>query len=403
MLRSILGLLAFTSFAHADNWPSWRGPTGDGHSKETNLPVKWDAKSVLWKVPLPGEGQSSPTIWGDRIFLTTALEKGKDRIVLCVDRGSGKILWQHKAWSGTPEPVHAMNGWASSTCVTDGQRVVAFFGKGGLHAYTVEGKPLWSRDLGEFAGPWGTSASPIIVGDMVIQNCDATENPSIVALNLYDGKTIWQTPRAVPERGGWSTPVLVTVGDRQEVVVNGETSVRSYDPSTGKELWTCKSFAKRGEPTVTPYRGLIYVINGQPGDIYAIRPGGKGDVTASHLAWHTPRKGARDQASPILVGKYLLAFDMKGTATCYDNESGKELWKERLSGTFVSSPIAANGLVYAQTEGGVTMVVEPGPRLKLIAANSLDAPESELFRAALVPADGRFYSRSRTHLYAIGK
>lgn len=399
---SCLALSFLPALSHADgDWPRWRGAAGTGHSDEKNIPVRWDAQSVVWKTMLPGNGQSSPIIWGERIFLTSALDKGKKRLVLCVERTSGKILWQHEAWSGTPEPSHGMNGWASASCATDGVHVVAFFGKGGLHCYTVEGKHLWSRDLGSFPGTWGTSASPVIVGDLVIQNCDAAGEASLVGLDKSTGKTLWQTPRGTPVRGGWSTPVLVQVGAREELVLNGEKQVTGYDPASGKELWSCKSFIGRGEPTVFPGKELLYVVNGQPGDIYAVRPGGSGDVTKSHMAWHTPRKGGRDQPSPIVVGKYLMVMDMQGLATCYEAASGKELWKERLNGEFSSSPIAANGLVYFQNEAGETFVVEPGPTLKVVAENTVGAGAGEIFRASLTPSRGHIFSRSQTHLYCI--
>ena len=307
-----------TTFVFADDWPSWRGPAGNGHSKESNLPTKWDAKSVLWKKELPGEGQSSPVIWGERIFLTTALDKGKKRVVVCVDRRTGNIQWERESWAGVPEPSHPMNGWASATCACDGERVIAFFGKGGMHCYTVEGEKVWSRDLGPFTGPWGTSACPLIVGDLVVQNCDATTNSFLLAVNKKTGKDVWRTPRPDLPKGGWSSPVLVEAGTRKEIVVNGETHVVGYDPATGKILWKCKTFAGRGEPTVAPGKGLVYVVNGLAGDIYAVKTGGTGDVTKSHIAWHTPRKTRRDQPSPIVVGNYLLAADMDGITTCYD-------------------------------------------------------------------------------------
>lgn len=385
------------------NWPQWRGPSGDGHAHEAGVPVKWDAKSIVWKTPLPGSGQSSPIVWEDRIFLTAALDKGQKRLVLCVDRHSGKILWQKEAWSGVPEPSHEMNGWATPTCATDGERVIAFFGKGGLHTYSVDGQHLWSRDLGRFDGPWGTAACPIIVGDLVVQNCDAVGKASIVAVNKRTGKTVWETPRLAPPRGGWSTPVLVEAGARKEIVLNGETEVAAYEPATGKVLWTCKSFSGRGEPTVTPAKGLIHVINGLAGDIYAIRPGGSGDVTKSHMAWHTPRKGGRDQPSPIVVGNYLIVVDMKDLATCYNAGTGKVLWREHLRGKFSSSPIAAGGLAYYQNEAGETFVLEPGPKFKVLAENSLGAASGEIFRASLTPSRGQLFTRSQNHLYCIGK
>ncbi|HLQ45385.1 MAG TPA: PQQ-binding-like beta-propeller repeat protein, partial [Planctomycetaceae bacterium] len=192
--------IASASAADGD-WPQWRGPSSDGHSPETNVPVTWDAQSIVWKAALPGQGQSSPVIWGDRLFLTTALESGRQRVVLCVDRTDGKIVWQQSVWTGEPEKSHAMNGWASPTCATDGERVVAFFGSGGLHCFDVAGKKLWSKDLGRFEGPWGTGASPIIVDNLVIQNCEAANAASITAFDKHTGDVVWQTARDIPERG----------------------------------------------------------------------------------------------------------------------------------------------------------------------------------------------------------
>jgi outer membrane protein assembly factor BamB len=384
------------------NWPGWRGPAGDGHSAETGIPVRWDAHAVVWRTPLKGRGQSSPVVWGERIFLTTALEDGKQRQVVCLDRKTGKVLWEQVAWTGTPEKSHAMNGWASATCATDGERVVAFFGKGGLHCYTVEGKPLWSRDLGPFEGPWGTAASPVIVGDLVVQNCDAEKEASLVALDRRTGQTVWRTPREAPERGGWSTPVLVRAGGRDELVLNGAKAVIAYDPATGKPLWSCRSFNGRGEPTATPGNGLVFLVCGLQGGTYAVRPGGEGDVTATRMAWHTPRRGGRDQPSPIVVGDYVVVVNMAGIASCYEAATGKELWKERLAGKFSSSPIAAGGLAYFQSDEGITFVLEPGPTMKLVARNDLGAPAEEAFRAALTPSAGQVFSRSDRALYCIG-
>jgi outer membrane protein assembly factor BamB len=394
--------LGLTSASAADaNWPRWRGPSGDGHSTDANLPVAWTPESLVWKVPLKGSGQSSPIVWGERIFLTAALGDGRERLVFCIDRNDGKTLWEHIAWTGTPEKSHKMNGWASATCVTDGEIVVAFFGRGGLHAYTVDGKHLWTRDLGPFECPWGTAACPVIVGDLVIQNGDADADAFIMALEKKSGKTVWTTRR--PDNRGWSTPILITAGDRQELVLNGHTGVTAYDPKTGKELWFCKSFNGRGEPTVTPANGVLCTVNGLSGDIYAVRPGGSGDVTATHMAWHTPRRGGRDTPSPIVIGPYIVVVDMKGVATCYDSASGKEYWKERICDASSSSPIAANGLAYFQDEKGNTTVLKPGPTLELVAKNSVGGSADELFRASLTPSDGQFFSRSDRMLYCIGK
>lgn len=383
------------------NWPRWRGPQQDGHTTDSALPVKWSSENVVWKTPLPGSGQSTPMIWGNRIFLTAALNKGAERIVFCVDRNSGKLLWQESAWKGQPEPSHALNGWASASCVTDGEVVVAFFGRGGIHAYSLDGKPLWSRDLGPFESPWGTAACPILVDGNVIQNCDSDENAYLIALDKQTGKEVWRTKRR--DHRGWSTPIVLQVGPRSELILNGHEGVQAYDPATGRELWFCQSFNGRGEPTVTPAGDILCVVNGLAGDVYAIRPGGNGDVTATHMPWHTPRKGGRDCPSPIVVGDYILVWDMAGIVTCYSAKDGHIYWKERTEGKYSGSPISANGLVYILNEAGKTFVIKPGPKLDVVAENALEAGKDEIFRATPTPCDGKLYIRSTSVLYCVGK
>lgn len=403
LLAGLIGTWLCQVASGADgDWPQWRGPLSDGHSSETNVPVKWDKSSIVWKCELPGSGQSSPVIAGDRIFLTAEQQQGRERIVLCVDRTSGKIVWQETVWTGEPEKSHPQNGWASATCATDGQQVVAFFGRGGLHGFRVDGQKLWSRDLGTFAGPWGTGASPVIVGSTVIQNCEAEQKASIAAFDLQTGKTIWETPRDVPERGGWSSPVL-THGEPREVVLNGFNGVTGYDPASGKKLWFCKSFAGRGEPTAVPGEGVVFMLNGLQGDFYAVRPGGQGEVTSSHMAWHTPRKAGRDQPSPIVAGGVVIVVSKEGVGIGYDEKTGRELWRDRLGGEFMSSPIAANGLVYFQSNSGETFVIQPGEKLDVVARNALPASGDEIFRASLTPSRGQMFSRSNKTLYCLGK
>jgi outer membrane protein assembly factor BamB len=411
----------------SSNWPRWRGPQENGHAADPKLPVKWTDADVAWKTSLPGDGQSTPIIWGDRIFLTSALGGGKERLVFAVDRRDGKLLWRQTAWKGeAAEPIHKMNGWASASCATDGEIVAAFFGRGGgLHVYTVDGKHLWSKELGHFESPWGVAACPILVDDMIVQNCDADLDGYIAAFDKRTGKVIWRTDRlsqfdaktkakrdtddAAATTGGkisnrgWSTPIVTTLGGRRELVLNGHEGVRAYDPATGKELWFCKSFAGRGEPTVTPAGELLCVVNGLSGDFYAVKPGGSGDVTATHMAWHTPRKGGRDTPSPIVVGKFAIVTDMKGIFTCYDVKDGHEYWKERVGGNFSGSPIANNGLVYFLDEDGRTVVIKPAESLQIVAENQLTSADDEIFRASPTPCDGQLFIRSTKVLYCIGK
>jgi len=320
---------------------------------------------------------------------------------LCVNRTNGKIVWQEAVWTGEPEKTHAMNGWASATCATDGDRVVAFFGRGGLHCFDVAGKKLWSKDLGKFEGPWGTGASPLFVDNLVIQNCEAEEQASLMAFDRQTGEVVWNTPRDIPQRGGWSSPVLVSDGKNREVVLNGFNGATGYDPVTGKKRWFCKSFAGRGEPTATPGQGMVILLNGLAGDVYAVKLGGEGDVTQSHMAWHTPRRVGRDQPSPIVIGDFMLAVSMDGIGCCYDVKSGRELWKDRLGTKFTSSPIAANGLAYFQSDSGETIVVKPGPTLEILNRNPLPAASDEIFRASLAPSRGQIFSRSNKTLYCL--
>jgi outer membrane protein assembly factor BamB len=390
--------LSVGALAADSNWPHWRGPRGDGHSAETKLPIRWDASSVVWKTPLKGNGQSSPTIWGDRMFLTTELENGKQRVVFCVGLRDGRVQWEHIAWTGEPEPSHKMNGWASATCSTDGEVVAAFFGKGGLHVYALDGKPLWSRDLGSFEGPWGTAACPTIVGDLVIQNGDSDKDAFIEAFDKKTGKTVWRKKR--PDNRGWSTPVLLQRGGRDELVLNGHAGVTAYEPATGAELWFTKNSNGRGEPTVTLAGEMLYVVCGLAGDMYALR---LGNSSQPETVWSAPRRGGRDLPSPIVVGDYVIVSTLNGIATCYDTQTGKQHWQQRLNGQFSSSPIAYSGLVFFQNEAGETVVIEPGPGFKVVGRNTLDAAPDELFRASLTPLGGRIYSRSNKFLYCIGE
>jgi len=399
----VIGLSGVSGARGEPNWPRWRGPAADGHSPEKGLPHKWTKDSVVWRTPLEGRGHSSPTIWEDRIFLTSALDQGNRRMVMCIDRTDGAVLWKNIAWTGEPERSHGMNGWASATCATDGERVYSFFGRGGgLFCHTVDGELVWSRDLGRFESPWGTAAAPLLVGDVVIQNCDSDQSAYIIALDKKTGKEVWKTKR--PEHRGWSSPILISAGGRDEVVVNGHTGVFAYAPDSGKELWNCRCEAGRGTPTVTSARGLLYVVNGlSGGGAYCVKPGGSGDVTESRRVWIARRRG-RDLPSPIVVGDTMLVAGLRGgVLTGYDASDGNELWVKRIDGQVSSSPVSYDGLAFFLTESGDTVVVDPESEEKIVTRNSLDATGDELFRASITPCDGRLFVRSDQVLYCIEK
>lgn len=387
----------------AGNWPRFQGPDGSGHVTEKNLPLKWTPNDVVWKAQLKGLGHSTPIVHGDRIFLTSAVDNGLKRMVFCLNRNDGSVVWEQTVTTDVLEKSHGMNGWAAASCATDGERVVAFFGPAGLHCYDVNGKKLWERNLGGFPGPFGSAASPVILGNMVIQNCDAEGESYLIALNKENGETIWKTARRNCPKGGWSTPILIDTGKRKELILNGEFGVQGYDPETGKDLWYCKSFNGRGTPIPAWGNGLLYVVNGKPGDLYAVRPGGSGDVTKTHMAFHAPRKGGRDLPSPMLVGKRVFVTSMSGVASMYDADSGKTVWTERLDGKFAASPIVIKGLIYIPNESGETLVIEPADTLKIVARNKVGGGSNEIFRASLAPSDGQIFCRSDRVLYCIGQ
>ena len=394
----------FLSSYGEEHWSQFRGPGGMGHSLVGDIPLKWSSESVVWKVPLKGKGQSSPVNWGNKIFLTGGSDNGRERYLYCLDSRNGKLLWSRTIACSSPERPHRMNSYATPTCATDGERVVAFFGPAGLHCYTLEGESVWSRQLGDFPGPWGVAASPVIVDNMVVQNCDAEGESSLVALDLSSGEVLWKTSRKNKPRGGWSTPVLIETGAKRELVLNGEFGVRAYDPAKGRELWFCEGFNGRGSPIPAFSNGLLYVVNGKPGDTYAVAPGGSGDVTKSRMAWHAPRRGGRDLPSPAVVEDFLVVVSMSGLATCYDTGSGKIHWQQNLGlkGEYAAAPIVADGHILIQSVyGGKTVVLKPGKRFEVVGINDLGAEVDEIFRACLAPIQGRLYARSLSMLYCI--
>lgn len=392
-----------------DNWAQFRGPTGRGHSVATDVPTSWDESKIAWKTELKGSGQSSPVVWDDQIFLTGASEDGTERYVMSLSKKDGSLLWSETIKSDSPEEIHKMNSRATPSCVTDGENVVAFFGPAGIHCFTTEGEKKWEVDLGVFAGSWGIAASPIIVDGKVIQNCDSMGVSRLVALSLEDGSEIWSTPREEKPRGGWSTPILIDTGERQELVLNGEFGVRGYDPESGKELWFCEGFNGRGAPVPDFYGGNLYVVNGKPGDTYCVKPGGSGDVTKTHRLWSSSRKGGRDLPSPAVVDGYLFISSMSGIVSCYDAETGDVFYTERLveegAVEVAAAPLVANGLIYLQTvTGGDVAVIRPGRELDIVSINSLGMEaKDEIFRATITPTGGQLLIRSGTTLYAIGE
>ena len=383
----------------AEEWRSFRGPTGMGITMQ-NMPSKWSPQSILWKYKLPGEGQSSLVEAGNKIFLTTSHKEGSVRQLLCIDADKPALLWERTIRYSGGESSHRMNGWGTPTPATSANRVVAFFGPAGMHCFDLNGNKIWELSIGDFPGNWGAAASPLIRNGIVYQNCDSMGPSRLLAISLETGKIIWDTPRVEKPRGGWSTPIFIDTNEKSQIVLNGEYGVRGYSPADGREIWFCKGFNGRGSPIPFFGNGLVYVVNGKPGDLYAVDPSGKGDVTKSHLRWHARRNGGRDLPSPAMMKNLVLVTSMSGVITCYDSKSGNINWVDRIKGAFSGSPLVTKEHYFIQNESGQTFVIHPRKeKLDVIAVNSLTANSDEIFRATLSPIRGKLYTRSNSQLY----
>lgn len=429
VLKTLAWFLVLPLFATGEEqWSQWRGPTGQGISSDTRAPLVWSEKqNLLWKVALPGSGNSSPIVHDGKVFLTASNKDGSERMVVCLDARSGKEIWKKTAVKGAPAgKSHQWNGHASASCTTDGERVYAFFGSPGLFCFSVNGDLLWSKAFGSFTSEpgWGTAASPFLYEDLVIQNCDndgaqflpAGSDPSLaapmslVALDKKTGQLRWETKRDLGR--GFSTPLLMKVaGGRTDMVLNGPTRVAGYDPKTGKQLWHCdrtdpKDQAKFGEPMPVGDGSMIYILSGRPGPSQGLRLPGEGDVTKSHVAWQADRKKHRDISSPVMVNNMAYQPDNKAVLTCVDINTGKEIYEARLgNGTnkALGSPIVLRGKLVFLLDDGETVVVEPGLEFKVISRNKLGDGTALDFGSSPAVWDGKIYIRSQNFLYCVGE
>jgi len=388
----------------AKYWPRWRGPSGQGLVPGGTYTDTWSPSSrVQWKVAVPGRGNSSPIVWGDRIFLTTARDDGRRLSMLAFSRVDGRVLWETFIPQDGIEQVHPKNGYASATPVTDGQHVFASFGRHGLAAFDFSGRLVWHRRFGVIDNYHGPAGSPVLYKDRIFlyqdQNPTTNQTAFVAAFDKATGKTLWQTPRA--ETVGWGTPVVIDAGARDELVVSGQRRVASYDPDTGRELWTVRGMTFEVIPTPVVAHGLVFASSGRAGPTFAIRPGGSGDVTRTHVAWSTP-KGAPFVPSGIVVDDLLyLVNDMQSILTVYEAPTGTLVYQGRLGVAqregFSASPVAVNGKVFFTNDEGQTFVVQAGREFKLLHTNELGG--RTLASPALV--EGTWYWRTDAALMAV--
>jgi outer membrane protein assembly factor BamB len=389
--------------ARAENWPSWRGPRGDGTSLETNVPTQWSGtNNVLWKTEIPGLGHASPIVFGSRVFTVSALPDSQERVLLALNSATGKILWMNTVVRAPLERKHPLNSHASSTPATDGQLVyVAFLDRQDMlvAAYDFEGRQKWAVHPGQFSSMHGFCSSPILYKDMVIVNGDHDGDSYIVALSARDGRTLWKTPRAHHTRS-YCAPLIRDLGGRMQMAVSGDKSVASYDPDTGALRWIIDGPTEQfvASPVYSVKEHLLFITGGFPDHhILAIDPTGSGNVTRTHIVWRTNR-GAAYVPSPIVEGDYFLVVSDSGVAHCFRAKTGEIMWQQRL-GSHHASLVSANGLVYFLSDEGVAVVVRPGVQYDQVSRNELGEP---CFASPAV-SQGHIHLRSDRNLFCIGK
>ena len=382
-------------------WPRWRGPSGQGIVTGEGYPDTWsDTNNVLWKTSVPGRGHSSPIIWGDKIFLTTSRNRGRQVSILSFSRSDGRLLWDVDAPAGQAEYVHNKNSPAAATATTDGERVYASFGSRGMLAVDLAGNLIWHRDLGRIDNYHGPAGSPLLYRDNIIIYQDQNGGAFVTALNAGTGQTRWRTERQASV--GWGTPIAITVGDHDELIVSSQRLVQSYNPITGNELWQCDGMLREVIPTPVVGHGLVFCASGRAGPTLAIRPGGRGDVTGTHLEWKTTR-GSPFVPSPVIYGDYLYQInDMSSIITCLNAKTGETVWQERLGlprrEGISASPVIVDDKLFVTNDDGQTFVLRTGPNFELLHINDIGA--RTLASPALV--DGVWYIRTEQELIAIG-
>jgi outer membrane protein assembly factor BamB len=393
----------------AEDWPGWRGPTGQGFSSEKDLPLKWSEKeNVRWKVPLPEAGNGSPIVWGKRIFLTQATDKGKKRGLMCFDRQAGKLLWYRTVPFAGREPTHSTNPYGAATPVTDGEHVITSLGSAGLVCYDFEGEQVWHRPLGPMIHIWGNASSPILHGDLAILWCGPGEKQTLLAVNKKTGAPVWQhdEPGGKSGEGGskewlgsWTTPVIVRVNKRDELILCVPHKVKALDPKTGKELWSCEGLGPLvyTTPVVSP-EGVVIAMSGFHGPALAVKAGGSGDVTKTHRLWVHPRPLPQRIGSSVLVGEHAYLINEQGLGQCFEVKTGKDLWNRgRAASVTWGSLVHAAGRLYVTSVNGETVVLAAAPKFEVLARNRL----SDRVMASLAVSDGELFIRGYKYLYCI--
>jgi outer membrane protein assembly factor BamB len=415
MKRFALVLIAVLGSAvQAADWPAWRGPTGQGFSEEKNLPLKWsDKNNVKWKVPLAEEGNSTPVVWGDKIFLTQATKGGAKRSLLCLARADGQLLWQRDVEYADKETAYRPTWYCNASPALDAERVVVSFASAGMYCFDHAGNELWKRtDLGKWEHTFGSGASPVIYDELAILWCgpnDPKGRNYLLAVNKRTGETVWEQDQTY---GSWSTPLIVKVGDQDQLILGQSRDVkgqpeekngylRGFDPKTGKELWKCQGLSSFNYTSPLYGNGVAVGMSGYGGSDLAVKLGGSGDITKDRL-WRHPTNNQR-VGSGMIVGEHVYMVDETGAPHCYDLKTGEDRWKDEKrvgSGLTWGSMVHADGRLYVLMRDGDTVVLAANPRFELLAVNKLGSGEATNSSLAISKAD--IFIRTFKHLWCVG-
>lgn len=421
-LRSCFGfifsLALAAASAHGGNWPEWRGADGLGTTTEENLPTRWTAtENVRWKIPLPDRGNSTPVVWGDKVFLTQAIEKDGVRSLMCLSRRDGSLLWQKSITYTAKEESHQDNPPCSASPATDGDRVIVSYASAGVYCYDLNGKELWKRDLGRQEFEWGNGSSPVLHDDLCILYFGPGKGSHLIALDKKSGKTVWKYEEPEIDVGKrtdgfrgkepgiictYSTPIIVRAGGRDELIMSFPRYLRAFNPKNGKELWHCDGL----NPLVytSPIYGedIVVAMGGYFGNTIAVKTGGSGDVTASHRLWIAERTKA-GIGSGVVSGGHIYTLNASGIADCIELKTGKVVWTERVRGPGPksdswSSMVLAGDRIYILNQSGDCMVLKASPQFEVISANSIG---NEMCNSSLAVSNGDLFIRTHKHLWCV--
>ncbi|MCR9115997.1 MAG: PQQ-like beta-propeller repeat protein [bacterium] len=396
-------LTSIASMALADEWPNWRGPTGQGVSLEKNLPLTWsETENVKWKVALEHQGNSTPIVWGEKIFLTQANKDGRQRSLLCLARKDGSVQWRNDVDYADDEQNWNANWFGNASPATDGERVVVSFGSAGMYCYDLDGKQLWKRtDLGKWEHPFGNASSPVLVGDLVILWCGPNKKVGrnfLLAVDKQSGKTVWEHDE---KQGSWGTPTIISVAGRDQLLLSTVPHLKGFDPKTGEELWRCEGLTKYVYTSPLFGNGVAVAMSGYRGAALAVKLGGSGDITADRL-WHH-EKNTQRVGSGMVIGDHVYIVEENGVPHCYNLQTGEEVWrisKRPSGGNTWGSMVHADGRLYVLMRNGTTLVFAASPKYELLAENRL---KGESTNSSIAISDGDLFVRTFKHLWCIGK